>query len=286
MFSSPFCLHRVATLTGMAAFRLSKSRPTYAEPSTARTIYCYSQIIVALIFAIPTIEIQIIDTFKKDDKFINTFVFLLLIILSGLDMAILGFFQPIRRFDYIRLINKSFDLGRMIADQIPPRSTFFGLTCQRLFNIRISVALLQSAVIVVPLTISVNKRGNDGRILLFSYVMFTHTIRAVFGVAFYGGMLVILQFYRDVNVRIERLIDEMMDVQVNVAISVYGRMQRYCDLSDSLDLVAKLHEQVTGLLNEIMRFFGVVLLVELINSFVNVLYGVSKKVTKQNGHHY
>lgn len=193
-------------------------------------------------------------------------------------MVISCFFQVIRRYDYIRLINKSVALSKLIADQTPPRSAFFGLTCQRLYKTRIAVALLQTAVLFLPLTLLVNKLGN-GRIIFFSYVIYTHTIRTIFGVAFYGSLLVVLQFYRDVNLRIESLIDEMMEVQVNVA-SIYGRMQRYCDLSDAIDVMAQLYEQVTGLLNELMRFFGVVLLVELINSFVSVLYGVSSSLSK------
>lgn len=272
VLSTLFLFHHIATIFGMTAFRFRLTKPFHAESSTPRFIYSSVLSIFAVVIVIPTMKLQIIDGLRRGDKFINTFIFLLIACLSALAMVNLCFFQAKHRNDYVRLINKSVALNKLIAAQIPKRSEYFDPVCQRKYNRRMLVALLQTTVLVLPLTIMVNQL-KSGRIFMFVFVLYTHLIRTIFGVAFYGSMLVVLQLYRDVNGRIERLIDDMIKVQVNVG-SGFKKMQRYCELSDALDVMAQLYDQVTNLLNELVKFFGTLLLVELINSFLNVLYGV------------
>lgn len=266
----------LATVNAMLAFRLSSTRPWKAELCTTRTLYCYvfSTLMAMLL---PSSQMKILLNIKRpQEKFVGTFVFLLQIVLSAVTTVFMFYFQVIQRHGYVRIINKIVTLNELIKTQTAEKTTFFDPCCQKLYWTRIAVALVQVSVLMVSLIGFIGQLAGDSWLiptLFFIFVLYTHTVHIIFSLIFIGSMMVMLQLYRDVNGKIEQLIDVVLTVQGS-DIGGHGRMQRYCDLSDGLDVMAQLYERVTDISLDMMRFFGIHLLLDLLNAFTNILFTV------------
>lgn len=277
-YSNIKVLYLLATINGMAAFRLSFRHPIIADLSYPRTIYCYAFSTLILVLIAIITKARIVEIIlHRDDKFVGNLIFLVQLTVSALATAILCFFQVVRRHDYVRLINKCLVLHQMIAAQNsknkPPSSSFFDCYCLGLYKMHIAVTVFQVALMLSPLLANDLNGDNSNLKVPFVFVLYTHILRTFFGLIFFGSMLVVLQLFRDVNGRIGSIMDDMDSVQTSVN-RVHGRMQRYCDLSDGLDVMAKLYERATELVADLVHFFGVQVLVALINAFMNILFGV------------
>lgn len=258
----------------MVAFRVSFKKSIRAEIATAKTVYCYAFstiiIIIVVIFARGRILVIIAD---KNEKFVGNFILLIQIALSALAISILGFFQVIHRNDYVRLINKLVDLNRSIKAQTTYEEEFIDRYCLRLYNIRLSVTLLQVSILLCPLVGDIVDGEEWKNVISFLFILYTHVTRTIFDFMIFGSMLVVLQLYRDINRRTEIIMDNLANVQTST-VGRNGRMQIYCDLSDGLDVMAGLYEQVTALVEDLVKFFGAQVIVELITAFANIIFGV------------
>lgn len=267
-------LYFLTTINALAPYRLYLKSPIHAETCALRTIYCYtisSIIFVIVLFNSYTQIITIIVA--RDDKFVGFIIFLIQILVTASATSILCFFQVIHRHDFVRRINKCVELNKLIKSKTLNQHAFLDQFCIRVSNIRMCVSLFQVAILMLPM-VGESIDGQDAyRLLTFFFVSYTHCIRTIYDFMFFGGMLIVLQFYRDVNCRIKSIMSDTEHLQTS-DFGFHRRMQVYCDLSDELDIMAQLYEQVTDFVLDLMKFFEGLVLVEIITAFVNILFGV------------
>lgn len=270
-------LHSLAMINAMAAIRISSTRPIRIELSIFLTIYCYvfCTIVVAVVFTITLKRLTSIILFKTN-TFIGHFTYIFQVTQSALATSVMFFCQVIYRKDYMRLINKGLALYKLIiaeAPQTPHKNGLFDKYCIGLYKIRCQVTLFQLLILLIPLVVDLLNGEDIIDNIKFTFVLYTHIIRTIFGIMFFCSMLVILQFYRNVNNRIQVVVDRISKVQHSVK-GKHGRMQAYCEISDELDSMTLLYDRVSYFLTEIVQFFGTQVLAELITAFTNILYGV------------
>lgn len=228
-------LYRIATVNGMAAFRLASSttHPIRAELSTPKTIYCCVFCTLLAVIALAITYIRLITIILvRTDNFVGHIIYPAHVALGAMFTSLMCLFQVIHRKDYVRMINKSVALAELVAfaAQIPFRMTFFDRYCLRIYSTRVTVILLQVLISFTPMVGEIMYGREVMRNAMFAFVLYSHMLRTFFGLMFFCSLLVGLQLYRDVNMHIEEVFNRMDDREIGKG--KHGRMQLYCDLSD------------------------------------------------------
>lgn len=107
-------------------------------------------------------------------------------------------------------------------------------------------------------------------VLKISYIFI---LNILFSTLYFTASIVILQFYANLN---HRLADEMKRIRVisnNPKKNI--NIQRYCDISDSIDHLAVLHGKLTILTNKINAIFSFQILFAIIMIFIFNLHAVN-----------
>lgn len=269
-------------INGLLSINFSK-RPPYTTTSLrwiGFSLIFSVFIIVAFIDSIHYFVFSSMSKFTKPAKLIQFMVYLAMTIMC-VAKSIFGYLiQRWNQPKLMSLINEAQDLSHQIIDLCGNTiTTCMSDTSSALFKAKVIATILQLITILSSLyVIYVNDLSYKLVVLIYS-----HWVGTMFSCMYFCGIFVIWQFYLTLN---EKLRSSMDEVRLLVLRSQTHRMpmQKFCDLSDIIDRLARLYTSSMMFTEHVNDFFTVSIFVSLSYAFAVVLsqlfyiYGMLAKI--------
>lgn len=211
------------------------------------------------------------------------FVFLAQVICSALRILAIYVSQVFNHKVVATFINRSVHINEMFVYSNRHRP-FLDLKLSKWCLSKLIAMIFQVFLMLIPSVgfVSVIKSSENFLFLLicFMFILYTHMVLILSTGIYFCGMIVLGQFYRNLNSRILKLVKKCR-LSNGKSNSFYRGMQRCCNLSDELDKLTCLYSEITNhakLFNKYQRCF---MIFSLTQYFVILLAEVCMYVLKR-----
>lgn len=186
---------------------------------------------------------------------------------------------------FVRCINDGFRIHKHLdelchdGDENAPSTTFLDTKCRSFMYAKGGTVLLQIGIIFLTSFLYPYIAGLYGTQNVIVYVastLFTDGIGIVVSSIYCGGLLVALQFYRNLNRKLQRVIKAIRRVSWDETEQSKVKMQFYLDASDTLDRIAAMYDSITKYTLNFNGLLSMAILLTLLNSFMFSLCGVKR----------
>lgn len=188
----------------------------------------------------------------------------------------LAIIQILTRNGSINIINEVNDMKKSLHQRLTCTimNGFLDKKRQHLLNIKLLSILVQ--IFVIILNTYVREIDPIDVFGLTVSQINSNCLPIVLNSNYFCIMLIILQFYSDLNMNI-RGIFERID-QIALGESKIMKMQKFCDISDEIDEMSILYDEITNFCEKANRFFGPQLLLIITSSFLCILMDVGSNI--------
>lgn len=278
-------IYLILKLNGLIPLNFTSKRltPTKAITSTSSLIYC-TTFCVAIFFLLPIAQIFILChiNLMHHGKFINFLVFLFEIILRTFRCISLYIIQLINRMKFAHLINDGYRLYTAWTN-LYPNDTFFDQNYFLYLVVKFFANICQLFIVCCSFFGYFNAKHYPSMIVhifTFFLIQYSNYILTIITFMYFWHMLIVAQFYRNFNRKIELLLKQLNGmVKLNNDANKYQmKMQIFCNMSDEIDRIIILYEWTTNYTKMIVNCYSIQLILLLLDSFVSVLSQVWMKI--------
>ena len=218
--------------------------------------------------------ITIVAMLQNQNKFIVEIIYVLNILLSVTHMTFIYFIQIFSHQLYLNFINQSIAVHQNFLKSLSiDNSNFFDRFFMRCYTRKILTSALQIMFLAFSY-VSIARRlflgHNFYRDALIAFLdVYSSFVRSILMSLYYCIQLLVMQYYRKVNLKLATIFDE---IETNCGNEKSCRkMQIYLRISDELDTLTSVLRLVDTFLSKTIKVFGVHLLLSTMESFVNIL---------------
>lgn len=266
-------IYYLSKLNGLVPFTISKSKLN-VNKSEWSTIYSFLFTIIFLAVllwtSIEDIKISLqTQSARNVQKVIRTieksFTIIRTTLLYGL--------QIIYRKQIICVINDAIQLWYYISKGWPTKQ-FFDRFFIKYYKSRIIWLIIQIIILIIAHKFYVDEHdiiydlNYSNKFLWHSIIyMYSHIVSPIItGIFYYGGMLIVLQFYRILNEQILLWMSSIKNVDNRKATS-HMRMQFFCEISDNIDEASIFYSDITEYTAKVNRLFQLQIILTVMSSF-------------------
>lgn len=182
---------------------------------------------------------------------------------------------------FVRVINNAFRV-RQLLDELcheddDEARTFLDRKCRSFMRAKCATVFFQIVICglttyLYPVFSGLTGLGNN--LIYVVSTFFTDGITIVMSSIYCTGMLVALQFYRNLNGKLRRVMRRIRTVSWNESLDAKMKMPFYGEASDALDRLAAMYDVVTKFTLDFNGLLSMSILLTLLNSFMFSLCGV------------
>lgn len=187
---------------------------------------------------------------------------------------------------FVRVINNAFRVRQLLDelcheddddDADNEARTFLDRKCRSFMRAKFATVIFQ--IFICGLTTYLYPvfsvlTGLVNNLIYVVSTFFTDGIAIVMSSIYCTGMLVALQFYRNLNGKLRRVMRRIRRVSWNESLDAKMKMPFYGEASDELDRLAAMYDAVTKFTLDFNGLLSMSILLTLINSFMFSLCGV------------
>lgn len=265
-------------LNGLVPFAYSKSK-AIVRKSPWSTCYAvlFSCMYVAAFLFVSGNNLTIAFANKHTGKNVRLVISVLETLISVVRTTILYGMQLMFRKRIVSVINDAIALWHYISKRWPAKQ-FFDAFFIKHYKSRMIWLLVEIIILIVSYKFTAFEyRLKMGSNVAFVYAvinMYNHLVSSIItGVFYYGGMLVVLQFYRILNEQVLHWMESIKTVEDRKANHI--RMQFFCEISDNIDEASIFYSDITEYTGKVNRLFQFQIIMTVLASFFLITSNVS-----------
>lgn len=265
-------------LNGLVPFTYSRSKSTVGKSSWST---CYSVLFaflyVAAFLFVSSNTLIIATENKHNDKSVRIVISILETLISVLRTTLLYGMQLWFRKKIVCVINDAITLWHYILKRWPAKQ-FFDAFFLKHYKSRMIWLLIEIIILMISYKFNADEyRLKSESDLAYVYAVinvYNHLVSPITtGVFYYGGMMVVLQFYRILNQQVLSWMESIKTVEDRKA--NHSRMQFFCEISDNIDEASIFYSDITEYMGKVNRLFQFQIILTVLASFFLITSNVS-----------
>lgn len=271
-------LYNLSKCFGFVSFKLSSTNTLCAHDSRSNFIYSifYTIFFSSLLFY-AEIEKYVLAVMREAKYPTATVVKALEFSVNVTRTIVILIIHLINRKKYVLFINETnqlYNTIRYVTKQTRTKSFLdkkgFYLLNFKKFSVFAQITLLTIAFSCY----SHFYRGNTRTefILQIYKTIYSNVMAIIFTNIYFCGMLVMLQFYRNLNKQLKNCMKSLKIISQSKMNRI--KMQMYCDISDDIDMISIMYSRVTDVTSRLNTFFSIPVLLTILNDSMITLFAV------------